>query len=75
MSWEWQYESNPPRWTVTVGDWSAVVLLIDHKKQLWLPSIEHMTAPLERQEGRRTQDAAQARTWCLTMIAKRSAGR
>jgi hypothetical protein len=75
MSWEWQYESSPPRWTLTLGNWSAVVQLVDHKKQLWLSSVEHTTVPLERHEGHRMRDAAQARVWCLGKFAERSAGR
>jgi hypothetical protein len=75
MSWEWEYQSNPARWTLSLGEWSAVVQLVDHKNGLWLPSIERSTAPLERLEGQHMRDAAQGRAWCLGKIAERRAAR
>jgi len=70
MTWEWAYDSRNKRWTLTVGDWHAVVQRVDGPRYAWRATIERTTEPHERHEGPTSKDAVDGRTWCLTMIAK-----
>jgi len=68
-TWEWTYSSNPKRWTLTVGEWNAVVLLVDITRYRWRGSVER-DEPKEHHDGPAYKDAATARGWCLERIAK-----
>ncbi len=70
MAWEWVYQSNPPRWVLTVGEWHAVVQRGAGKDYGWIPWVERTTAPLNRYDGPKSNDPMTARAWCLTKIAE-----
>jgi hypothetical protein len=67
--WEWDYSSKDRRWTLTVGEWLAVVQRVEGPRYLWRASIERTTEPLDCHEGPTSQTAVDGRTWCLTTIA------
>jgi len=69
MAWEWEYHSNPQRWTLTMGEWHAVVQRVAGARYAWHATIERMVAPLTHYDGPTCTDAVDARTWCLTKIA------
>jgi hypothetical protein len=76
MAWEWEYHSNPQRWTLTVGEWRAVVERVHQPRYGWRPHVERVTPPEERHDGPVDKDPMRARTWCLTRIATlRSSGK
>jgi hypothetical protein len=68
MSWEWEYRSQPPRWTLTLGEWTAVVARTEKRTDLWHASVERTADPLERHEGPTSKDTMAGRTWCLTKM-------
>ena len=69
-NWEWEYKSNPQRWTITVGIWVATVQRVGSVRYLWQASIEHITEPSNRYAGPTDKDAMIGRTWCLRKIAE-----
>ncbi len=69
-TWEWEYKSNPQRWTLTVGNWHATVQRIGTARYEWQASIEHTTDPSNRYTGPTHKDPMIGRTWCLTKIAE-----
>jgi hypothetical protein len=71
MSWQWQwaYDGKNRRWTLTVGEWDAVVYRVEGPRYLWHAYIECTVEPHERHEGPTSQTAVDGRTWCLTTIA------
>ena len=69
-SWEWQYRSNPQRWTITRGEWNAVVQRIPGRGYHWRPRVEHITNMGLHYDGSITGNPIVARTWCLTKIAE-----
>jgi hypothetical protein len=69
MAWEWEYHSNPQRWTLTVGEWHAIVQRVAGSQYAWQATIERTVAPHDRYTGSNYKDAVDARTWCLTKIA------
>jgi hypothetical protein len=70
MSWEWEYKSNPQRWTLSLGEWRAVVQRLAGPRYLWRATIEHASDPSKRYEGPIDKDPMVGRTWCLTKIAE-----
>jgi hypothetical protein len=69
-TWEWEYKSNPQRWTLTIGAWNAVVQYTGGPRYEWQASVEHTTDPNERYTGPTHKDPMVGRTWCLTKIAE-----
>ena len=69
MPWEWTYSSQHKQWSLTVGEWHAVVRRVDGPRYLWHASIEHTRDPHDQYDGPTRPDAMEARTWCLTKIA------
>jgi hypothetical protein len=70
MSWEWVYSSQERQWSLTIGEWQAVVRRVDGPRYLWRAIIERTGASHDRYDGPTTPDAIAARTWCLTKIAE-----
>jgi hypothetical protein len=70
MSWEWISSSQERQWSLTVGEWQAVVRRVDGPRYLWGAAIEQPGASDDRYDGPTTADALEARTWCLTKIAE-----
>jgi hypothetical protein len=70
MSWEWEYRTNPQRWTLDMGVWHAVVQRVEGRGYQWRAYIESTTAPLVRHDGPTDKDPILGRRWCLTKIAE-----
>lgn len=70
MAWEWVYNSKGKQWTLSVGGWNAVVERSKGPKYLWAGYIQRDTDPRERYDGPTSEDAVDARSWCLTKIAE-----
>jgi hypothetical protein len=70
MTWEWEHRSQGGQWTVTVGEWYAVVQRIAGSRYAWQATIERTTAPHDRHTSPTYPDAVDARTWCLRTIAE-----
>ena len=70
MSWEWVYSSQHRQWSLTIGEWQAVVRRVDGPCYLWRAVIERTGASDDRYDGPTTPDALEARTWCLSKIAE-----
>jgi hypothetical protein len=69
MPWEWVYSSQERQWSLTIGEWLAIVRRVEGPRYLWRAAIERTSVPDDRYDGPTTPDAIVARTWCLTKIA------
>jgi len=70
MTWEWEHRNNRGQWTVTVGQWHAVVQRVAGSRPMWQATLERTTAPYDRHESPSYSEAVDARTWCLRKIAE-----
>ena len=70
MTWEWDYDSKLRHWTLTLGEWRAIVERVEGPRYLWQAYVERVVAPHDRYDGPRNKDAMVARTCCLRKIAE-----
>jgi hypothetical protein len=74
MTWEWEHRNNRRQWTLTLGEWHAVVQRIAGTRPMWQAAIERMTVPHDRYESPTYLEAVDARSWCLRKIAELARG-
>jgi hypothetical protein len=65
MPWEWVYRSQERQWSLTIGEWQAIVRRVEGLCYLWRAAIERTSAPHDRYDGPITPDALEAWTWLL----------
>ena len=74
MTWEWEHRNNRGQWTLTVGNWHAVVQRVAGSRPMWQATLMRATPPHDHYASQVYPEAVDARTWCLRKISELAEG-